>query len=123
MHQGEFVLAKIKHQTWRLRLRSYLMGSNGVREAELTSPRECALGKWIYADALPKYGAHPEMQRLELDHIRIHELAGKMVRLRKPGLSDNLIQDFPDFQEFQLLSDGIISSLCQMETKIDSAKL
>ena len=122
MHQGEFVLAKIKHQTWRLRLRSFLMGSNGVREAELTSPRECALGKWIYSDALPKYGTEPEMQQLELNHIRIHELAGKMVRLRKPGLSENPLKDLPDFSEFQLLSDEIISSLSRLEKTIDSAK-
>lgn len=123
MHHGEFALAKIKHQTWRLRLRSFLMGSNGVREAELTLPRECALGKWIYSEGMRTYGNLPQMQRLELDHLRIHELAEKMVRLRRPASSENPIQSMPEFQEFQQLSDGIIALLCRLEEDIDSTKL
>jgi methyl-accepting chemotaxis protein len=119
MDKGEFALAKIKHQTWRLRLRSFLMGSNGVREVELTSPRECALGKWIYSEALSKYGTLPEMQQLERDHIRIHELAERLVRSRK-ATSLALANDSLDFQAFQILSDQLIGRLTAMGEKFTS---
>lgn len=122
MDKGEFVLAKIKHQTWRLRLRSFLMGSNGVREVELTSPRECALGKWIYSEGLSKYATVPEMQRLEQDHVRIHEMAERMVRSKTNSLgippSDSL-----DFQAFQMLSDQLIARLTAMAEKFSSVEL
>src|SRR5437764_14919949 len=118
MQKGEFALAKIKHQTWRLRLRSFLLGSDGVREMELISPREGALGKWIYGDGLAKYRHDSDVQELEREHARLHEFAEKMVRLKKAGsLDDSLHQ----LETFQALSDHLIALLTRMGEKADSA--
>ncbi|HZQ69247.1 MAG TPA: CZB domain-containing protein [Terriglobales bacterium] len=116
MHKGEFALAKIKHQTWRLRLRSFLLGSGGVREIELTCPRECALGKWIYSEGLAKHGDDPQMQDLEREHARMHELAEKMVRLKKEG-SEAALQHL---QALQSLSDRVMALLTSMGEKLDT---
>lgn len=119
MSNGEFALAKIKHQTWRLRLRSFLLGSNGVREAELVSPRECALGKWIYTIALSKYTGDPDLRTLEQEHVRLHDLAANMVRLKNEGASSEALTHLAAFQS---LSDRIISLLNTVGERVDPAK-
>jgi methyl-accepting chemotaxis protein len=116
MQNGEFALAKIKHQTWRLRLRSYLLGSSGVREAELTSPHECALGKWIYQKGVPKHGDDPEMQQLEREHASLHEFAEKLVRLKKEGHTDEITRSIP---AVQALSDRIVLLLNKLGEKFE----
>ena len=120
MQKGEFALAKIKHQTWRLRLRSFLLGSNGVRELELTSPRECGLGKWIYGDGLTKYGHDSEMQQLEQEHARLHELAEKLVRLKNAG---SVKSPLKHLEAFQALSDRLIALLSHLGEKFDSVEV
>jgi methyl-accepting chemotaxis protein len=118
MSNGEFDLARIKHQTWRLRLRSFLLGSDGVRETELVSPKECALGKWIYGEGRTKYGKDSEMQQLEQEHARMHELAEKMVRLRNTASGEDPLKYFATFQA---LSERVVGLLTSLGRRFDSA--
>ena len=117
MESGELALAKIKHQTWRLRLRSFLLGSNGVREAEFTSPQECALGKWIYTIGVAKYGNHPEMRQLEQEHVRIHQMAEELVRLRGNHSNQEAMRQFP---VLHALSDHIIDLIDRIGSESDT---
>ncbi len=40
----DYTKARLQHQSWRLRLRHYLEGEEGINRAEAVSPFECALG-------------------------------------------------------------------------------
>ena len=91
-----------------------------MRELELTSPRECALGKWIYGDGLAKYGHDSGMQQLEQEHARVHELAEKLIRLKNERSVENPLKHL---EAFQALSDRLIALLSHLGEKFDSVEV
>ncbi|MDX1902767.1 MAG: CZB domain-containing protein [Thermonemataceae bacterium] len=78
----DFVLAKLKHVDWRIRLLAFLEGEETLSEEEAFSPYCCELGNWIYAEGLKKYTSLQEMQDLEKLHQELHKLAHEVVSLK-----------------------------------------
>jgi hypothetical protein len=81
----DFTKARLQHHSWRLRLRRHLEANEEINRDEAVSPRECALGKWLYSDGLRKYGEWPEMRNLESVHAEMHGVVERVVRLKRSG--------------------------------------
>ena len=63
----DFASAKMKHLTWKFKLRGFLDGKEKLTET-LLSEHDCDLGKWLYSEGMSKYGTIPETQKLENTH-------------------------------------------------------
>jgi hypothetical protein len=81
----DFARVKMAHRSWRLRLRRFLDGNEDIDAKSLASHRDCELGKWIYADAVPNYGQLREVQQLEQKHKDMHALVREVVELKHAG--------------------------------------
>jgi chemotaxis protein histidine kinase CheA len=75
----DFALARDKHHQWVSRLRSVLDGTTSMTVEQAGSPRECALGKWLYASGLKDYKGIPEMHSLEQAHRQFHDAVPNVV--------------------------------------------
>ena len=70
--------ARLVHLKWLLQLEKKLRQESAPG---LQSCRSCELGKWIYSEALEKYGNYPEISFLEKRHRHFHETADLLVQL------------------------------------------
>ncbi len=81
----DFMAAKLKHTSWKLRLGDFLDGKPGLSASEATNHRQCELGRWLYAEGLGKYGSIPEMKQLEVKHQELHGVVKRIVDLKTSG--------------------------------------
>ena len=75
--------ARIKFILFKSKLRAILYGG-GIGESIL-SPRENALGQWLYSEALRKYSTVPEVREIEKQNLAITNKANGLVNLYKIG--------------------------------------
>jgi len=111
----DFSLAVGKHLAWKSRLRRFLKGEEMLTEAQLTSHRECDLGRWIYGDGMDRYGHFKEMKEMEQGHARMHETIKNVVRLKEAG---QLEQIKADMTTVDRLSEQVVSLLRVVERKV-----
>ena len=111
----DFSLAKLRHQTRKLRLRAFLDGKAEVVPSDTESPRECNLGKWIYSTGLSKYKNIPEVHQLEKTHANLHATIKNTVELKQAGDQAGAEQEFAKIEP---LSKDILKLLTLMEKKI-----
>jgi len=114
-HAFDFTTAKMKHAAWKSRLRAVLDGAEKMTEAECTSPRDCALGKWLYGDAMATIGHLPSVQTLESTHSQMH---GTVCAVLKEFNSGNNSAAEREFQKVVTLSDKIVSLLTELESQL-----
>ncbi len=115
----DFAMAKNKHLAWKARLRRYLNGQETLSETQLASPRECDLGKWLYASGMKQYGHLHEMEDMEKEHAEFHARIKTVVSLQKGG---RLEQAEAELAEVESLSDKIVSLLNRLEHKLAADK-
>ena len=111
----DFSLAVGKHLAWKSRLRRFLKGEEMLTEAQLTSHRECDLGRWIYGDGMNKYGHFKAMKEMEQEHARMHETIKNVVRLKEAG---QLEQIRAEMVAVDRLSERVVSLLRAVEHKV-----
>ncbi len=111
----DFSLARFNHQLWKMRLRSFLDGKDGVSEAELLSHTQCDLGKWLYDYALAKHADVAEMQQLEKVHAQLHSQVAQIVRFRNGGHLDQAKQEYAGLVP---LSEEIVRLLGVIEERV-----
>lgn len=104
--------AKTAHLSWKGRIRAYLDGTGTLSSNQVTSHKDCDLGKWYYTEGLENYGHLAEMKDLEQPHAELHRLIGDIVGLRKSG---KLEQAEQLFQKIDPLSEKIITLLDAIE--------
>jgi len=75
----DFATARKKHHQWLDRLKELLEGKATMTVEQAGSPRECALGKWLYGVGLKEYGSIPEMRTLEQTHKNFHEVVREVI--------------------------------------------
>ncbi|WP_026462242.1 CZB domain-containing protein [Adhaeribacter aquaticus] len=75
--------ARIKFILFKSKLRSILYG--GTLDDTLLSPRDNALGQWLYTSALNKYSYIPEIRELERLNVHVTRQAQDLVNLYKRG--------------------------------------
>jgi chemotaxis signal transduction protein len=81
----DFAVAREKHHQWLGRLKDVLAGKTTMTVEQAGSPRECALGKWLYGVGLKDYGVIPEMSILEQAHKAFHETVREVVAAKAKG--------------------------------------
>lgn len=114
----DFSMAKLKHQSWKLKLRDFLDGKPGLTSAQATSHRDCDLGKWLYSDGLAKYGQVPEIKTLEKVHETLHKTVKSIMDLKTAG---KVADAEREFQKIDGISKQIVDLLSAIETKGDRA--
>ena len=115
MSSLDFPLAKLKHVSWKEKLKSFLEGKAGLTEQEVVSHVDCQLGKWLYDEGLEKYKGVPEMQMLEGVHIRLHAAAKQLIDLKAAG-QFKLAEK--EFGRIRMLSEQLLSLLEMVEKKV-----
>lgn len=81
----DFSMAKLAHQQWKFRLRSFLDGIEEMSLGEAVSHRDCDFGKWLYSEGLDQYSNLTEMQRLEKIHEELHTHVRSVIELKNSG--------------------------------------
>lgn len=113
----DFEQARTKHLQFKTQLRSLLYGAQ-VDLAPVLSEHKCALGTWIYDQALPHYSHIPEMQQLKQVHTAIHTCAAKLVSLYEAG---NEYAAREGLTEMEAIADELVRLLTSVEKQILSA--
>lgn len=111
----DFMAAKLKHSTWKVKLRSFLNGYQQLSENEIISEKECDLGKWLYSKGFDKYGNIREMKLLEQAHTELHATAKKIVSLKTQGDSFGAEEQMTKLEE---LSTKLVDLLTDIEKKV-----
>jgi c-di-GMP-binding flagellar brake protein YcgR len=104
-----------EHMIWKSRLRSFLDGHQTLDPQEVTSARECALGRWLYSCGLDKYRAIPEMKALESTHEQLHAGVCKVVEQKRAGNPGTAELEHARVEK---LSQEIVAMLVRIEAKI-----
>jgi len=106
------------HRSWRIRLRRFLDGSEDIDANKLASHRDCELGKWIYADAMPNYGHLPDVQDLEKKHQHMHELVKEVVELKHRGKVKEAEEQFSGVTN---AAEEVVALLTSVERQVSSS--
>ncbi len=111
----DFSSARIKHATWKLKLRDFLDGKPGLTANQATSHRDCDLGKWLYSEGLSKYATILDMKTLEKEHEKLHQLIKTIVDLKNSGKAK---EAEAEFLKVEPVSNRIIELLKSVEAKV-----
>lgn len=114
----DFATAKLKHMSWKLKLRDFLDGKPGLTAAQATSHRDCDLGKWMYSDGIKRYASVPEMAELEKVHESLHKTIKSIVDLRTGG---KLKEAEAEFSKVEPISKKIVELLTTIEAATKKA--
>ena len=112
MAQMDFGLARLNHQVWKMRLRSFVNGREEMNESEAVSHRDCDLGKWMYGGALDEFRNIPEMAQLEVTHANMHKQIKAIVSAKNKGNADEAKEMF---KEIGPLSAEVVQLLTAVE--------
>lgn len=111
----DFQKFRVKHMSWRLKLKDFLEGKGGLSEKQALSHRECSLGLWLYSEGLAQHGTLPDMTKLEKVHKELHETVSSIITLKNAGRADEAEREF---QKIGPISDSIIALLDTLEKKV-----
>lgn len=109
----DFLLAKLKHIDWRIRLLAFLEGEKVISQEEIVSPHCCELGCWLDNEGLAKYKHWQEIQELERLHNHLHTIGEQLIRHQKEGL----LCVEKEYEKLQEISTKIIEILENLEQK------
>jgi methyl-accepting chemotaxis protein len=111
----DFTAAQLKHSRWKSNLRSFLDGKGHISESELVSPKDCDLGKWIYAEGLTKYGSFRGMKELERVHSEMHTSVKYVLQKKHSGDEPGAEQEY---QKVAMGSDRIVALLTELRDHV-----
>ncbi len=113
----DFSAARIKHLSWKTRLRSFLDGQESMTKDQAVSHHDCDLGKWLYSTGMESYGHMPEMKTLEKVHAELHSIIKDVVRLKHNG-DDKGAEN--KFAKVESISEKIVAMLNHIESDVKS---
>jgi len=108
----DFAAARTAHLAWRGRLREFLDGRKDLSLNEVTSSRECQLGRWLYGEGRSQHKHLPGMAELERVHASLHESIGNLVKLKNENDPKGAESEYLQFQDF---SKKVVSMLQNLE--------
>jgi methyl-accepting chemotaxis protein len=111
----DFMMAKLKHSSWKLKLRDFLDGKPGLTAAQATSHKDCDLGKWMYAEGLTKYKHVAEMKLLEKEHETLHRTIKSIMDLKAAGKAGEAEEVF---KKIEPISKKIMDLLSIIELQV-----
>lgn len=110
----DFAKAREKHQQWLGRLTDMLNGTGSIAIDQAGSPRDCALGQWIYGEGFEQYGDIGEIRLLEETHKRFHGLVRDIVVAKVNGFDQRAREAFAGIEP---LTRQIIELITVVESK------
>ncbi|MBF0282020.1 MAG: CZB domain-containing protein [Zetaproteobacteria bacterium] len=110
-------VARLAHIEWENKLEK--MVNDGATFPELKGHDNCALGAWIYARGLRKYGDLPETIALKNAHHHFHEIADKILDFQANSPHENAQPLLIKLRQF---SNKIIVLLTSLELSIARKK-
>src|SRR5271166_1458891 len=116
----DFAAVKTAHRSWRLKLRSFLDGGDNIAVDQITSHRDCQLGKWLYAEGAASYGQFTEFQKLEAKHKDMHGVVKEVVELKQAGKAA------PAEQRFLVVcqaAEEVVALLTKLEAKVAQSQV
>lgn len=79
-------LSKADHILWKWRIYNMFLGLENVEPSEVSSHKDCRLGKWYTAKkTIERFGQLQDYQELEQYHARVHESAKLAVQAYATG--------------------------------------
>jgi methyl-accepting chemotaxis protein len=114
----DFATAKLKHMSWKLKLRDFLDGKPGLTAAQATSHKDCDLGKWMYSEGIKRYSNVPAMTELEKVHETLHKTIKTIVDLRTGG---KVKEAEAEFGKVEAISKKIVELLTTVEAATKKA--
>jgi chemotaxis protein histidine kinase CheA len=115
----DFADARQKHKQWIGRIKDVLETKTRMTIEQAGSPKDCALGKWLYSAGLREYGDIAEMQELEKKHRQFHELVRDVIGLHANGDKAGAERGFSGLEP---MSADIIRLLSLVEQKVLEAQ-
>jgi chemotaxis protein histidine kinase CheA len=115
----DFADARQKHRHWIGRVQDVLESNARMTVEQAGSPKDCALGKWLYSAGLKEYSDIAEMQELEKKHRRFHELVRDVIGLHAKGDTAAAERGFSGLEP---MSSGIIDLLSLVEQRVLEAQ-
>lgn len=105
--------AKTDHLIWKTRITYMLEGEEKITKEELTSDKNCSLGKWYFDENNP-YKDYHEFKALEEPHKKVHESASKAVEAYEKG---DIKLAKKQLTEMEYYSDNVIKLLNKLIEK------
>ena len=114
----DFALARSRHLDWKRNLRFFLEGRLTLTEAQAISPKDCELGKWLYAEGLKNYRHLSNMSELEKTHVELHAIVRRVMQMKHAGDETGAKQEF---SKLGPVSDRIIQLLKEVEQSYEQS--
>ncbi|QKI89944.1 methyl-accepting chemotaxis protein [Thiomicrorhabdus xiamenensis] len=112
---AKFAEAKMAHNTWIIRIDSYLAGmQSDINKEQARLDNVCALGQWIYSDGQNLLHMQ-EMQKLQETHREFHAMVGRIMDAKEIG-DEATAQQLKE--QLMTLSTEITSLLDELDKKI-----
>jgi hypothetical protein len=111
----DFMGAKLKHMQWKLKLRDFLNGKEGLSAEQATNHRDCDLGKWLYGVGMVKYSQIPDIKRLESEHKELHRAVKRVIELKSSGQTAKAESAFASIDE---ISQRLVGLLTQVDEEV-----
>ncbi|HUW42431.1 MAG TPA: cache domain-containing protein [Rectinemataceae bacterium] len=109
--------ARLHHKEWVLKVSLALNGAMNLNAAEASSPKRCALGKWLYeGGGRERYRGFAKMGELEELHDRIHATVGEILSLDQQGQKQGIATMLGALGKD---SDSMIQVLSELEREFD----
>ncbi|MBF0311438.1 MAG: type IV pili methyl-accepting chemotaxis transducer N-terminal domain-containing protein [Magnetococcales bacterium] len=82
-----FDLRHIKraHLAWLRKLEDVIRGRSALTPEQVSSARECDLGRWYYGEGMSRFGGLGVFKEVEEAHLAVHEAAREVVGLMQGG--------------------------------------
>jgi PAS domain S-box-containing protein len=113
----DFINAKLKHLKWKYKIRHFLDGEGSLTENQAVSHYHSDFGKWYYSEGKEKYGHMESVQKLELQHEKLHHLVKEILDLKAKGkIEESEIK----YRKLVATSDKIIILLDESEQSINN---
>ncbi|WP_130471261.1 methyl-accepting chemotaxis protein [Candidatus Magnetaquicoccus inordinatus] len=116
IEEAAFDLAKVKkaHLDWLFRLHQIIGGRMVMKPEEVTSGRDCALGKWYYSEGERRFAHLPVFAELGRIHLQVHDTAREVVTLVQNKKQEEALKRLTEFDRlraelFQLLDQLFMS--------------
>jgi hypothetical protein len=116
----DFDNAITNHLAWKQRLLDYLQTRDGSIRPEHVEPDHiCALGQWLYGDAMRQHAHHASYARLVKTHHEFHQSAGAVVRAIHAGATPDTPRFIAAFTQMNITSQAVIDAISGLSRAIE----
>lgn len=120
---------QMDHLIFKADIYATFFGDEEKQGADLTSHKDCVLGRWIKGEGKEKYGENPVYHRLDSAHKRFHDLGKKALDLRQAQKQEQALDTLARMEregkqvihEIDVLSSSVDDS-CPASKKVQDAK-